>query len=91
MNLRSMIIRGDELVQVMSHENPKYDKLSEIRQFLDTIRSNFPVIGPETRKGINKIIVRTKARYGIRQYKPEKPFMFEIFDWIESNCYYTML
>lgn len=55
-----------------------YDKLFKIRPFIDAVKVNFLKIEPEPEQSIDEIMVPTKARCNIRQYKPNKPHKFGI-------------
>uniref|UniRef100_A0A915IZ26 PiggyBac transposable element-derived protein domain-containing protein n=1 Tax=Romanomermis culicivorax TaxID=13658 RepID=A0A915IZ26_ROMCU len=71
-NLKSYMHFNDDSL-MLKRESDNYDPIYKARPFVNQLRQNCLKIEPEEKHSIDKMIIPTKARWGIKQYIPSKP------------------
>ena len=56
-----------------AREDPEYDKLFKVRQFVDSIKSSFREIEVEEYNSVDELIIPFKGRSSLKQYVRNKP------------------
>jgi len=56
-----------------AHDDPEYDKLFTVRQFVNSIKSSFQEIEVEEYSSVDELIIPFKGRSSLKQYARNKP------------------
>lgn len=67
------ILHFSDNSQMLSRDNPKYDKIFKIRPLVDELNMKFGQIPPENCLSLDEQICATKVRHHLKQYLPMKP------------------
>ena len=58
---------------IKDRDDPEYDKLFTVRQFVDSIKSSFQEIQVEEYNSVDELIIPFKGRSSLEQYVRNKP------------------
>ncbi|XP_046383469.1 piggyBac transposable element-derived protein 2-like [Ischnura elegans] len=58
---------------MLSRDDPAYDKLFKIRPFLNALRKNFLKVEPEEHNSVDEFMIPLKAHTALKQYMKSKP------------------